>query len=328
MKKVILILVSLLLLCFQPLRSQDYYFWYGKRFDWLLDRYGKNPSHPDSVQLFIREIGRGDETYLVIHGGFGAEHSYLLDALLPVANKVRLIFYDQRGSLRSPAPDSVITIDGHIKDIERIRKAYQLQRVNIIAHSMGTFLAMKYLATYPAHTGKMILISSVPAKLSESNLKEQDEYQKNHFAKMYAEQPALWDKELTKKGFKGRFSMAQIGQRDFMYMQQFWSASGTVTSNANWEKDNRGSTFLVNSHSGSLAYSQMPQSYDFTDALRNHPYEIIFVKGMGDFLSPAVLQNSIAGIKNCRVYLVENAGHNIWIEEPRTFDEIMLSVIQ
>ncbi len=73
----------------QPGKPADlsYYQWYGKRFDWILDLWSRNPAHRDSIPLFMREIGTGKDTFLVLHGGWGAEHSYLLDALLPLADK-------------------------------------------------------------------------------------------------------------------------------------------------------------------------------------------------------------------------------------------------
>jgi proline iminopeptidase len=308
--------------------AQDHYGLFGSRFDWILDAYSKNPESAGNVRLFIREVGKGNATYLVIHGGFGAEHSYLLDALLPIADKVKLIFYDQRGSLRSPAPDSLITISGHIGDIERIRTAYRIEKLNIIAHSMGTYLAMSYLQEYPANVGRMILISSLPVKLSQENSEEYEAYKTQHMKIMSAVQPDLWKQELAKRGFADHFNADSVGQRNFVYMQQFWSAVGSVSNYENWEKDNRGSTFLFNQHSGELASGQMPEFFDFTEALGRHPFAVTFIKGDGDYLSPAVVRASLEGLKTVQFYLVENAGHNIWIEEPGEFRRVMLLAVQ
>jgi proline iminopeptidase len=308
--------------------SQDNYRLFGSRFDWILDVYSKDPESVGDVRLFIREAGKGNATYLVIHGGFGAEHSYLLDALLPVADEGRLIFYDQRGSLRSPAPDSLITLDGHIRDIERIRKAYRIEKLNIIAHSMGSYLAMAYLQRYPANVGRMILISSLPARLSSDNIEEYSAYQTRHMQKMSAGQPSLWKQELAKRGFTGPFNADIVGQRDFVYIQQFWSAIGSVANYKNWELDNRGSTFLFNRHSGELASAQMPEFFDFTEALGRHPSAVTFVKGDGDYLSPEVVRASLEGLKNVEFLLIKKAGHNVCIEQPSEFKRVMLSAMR
>ena len=46
------------------------------------------------------EFGTGKDTVLVLHGGFGAEHSYMLTALRPLEKQYHFVLYDQRGSLR------------------------------------------------------------------------------------------------------------------------------------------------------------------------------------------------------------------------------------
>ncbi len=39
-----------------------------------------------------------------------------------LTDKYHFIFYDQRGSLRSPVPDSLISYENHIEDLELLRK--------------------------------------------------------------------------------------------------------------------------------------------------------------------------------------------------------------
>lgn len=65
---------------------------------------------PDKFNLYMYEFGKGD-TVIVLHGGFGAEYSYLLKALQPLENQFHFVLFDQRGSLRSPAPDSVLSFE-------------------------------------------------------------------------------------------------------------------------------------------------------------------------------------------------------------------------
>jgi len=54
----------------------------------------------DNVRLYMYEFGTGKDTVLVLHGGFGAEHSYMLTALRPLEKQYHFVLYDQRGSLR------------------------------------------------------------------------------------------------------------------------------------------------------------------------------------------------------------------------------------
>jgi len=70
-----------------------------------------------------------------------------------------LLFYDQRGSLRSPCPDSLITVSKHIEDLETLRKELKINKLNLIAHSAGGYITMSYLEKYPKHVKGLILIS-------------------------------------------------------------------------------------------------------------------------------------------------------------------------
>jgi len=118
-------------------------------------------NHEDSVDLYILEYGRGDDTVLVIHGGFGAEHSYLREAFEGLYDRFHFIFYDQRGSLRSPCPIEKISVDHHISDIEAIRKEFGIKRLNLFGHSNGSTLGVLYLSQYPNHVGTMVVTASV-----------------------------------------------------------------------------------------------------------------------------------------------------------------------
>src|SRR5688500_18109892 len=66
--------------------------------DWFLS----TGSWADDPQLYVREVGSG-RPVVMLHGGWGAEHAGLVEAIKGLESGFRFIFYDQRGSLRSPA---------------------------------------------------------------------------------------------------------------------------------------------------------------------------------------------------------------------------------
>lgn len=300
----------------------SYYRWYGKRFDWILDLYGGHPFHKDSIHLFISEIGNGKDTFLVIHGGFGSEHSYLLDALLPLADNVHFIFYDQRGSLRSPCPDSLLSLESQISDIERIRKAMKMEHINIIAHSMGTFLAMDYLQKFPGKAGNVILISSLPVNIStEEEKNEYYNYQHKYFESTYKDQPKLWLQALKKKGYDtSTYGRRSLSQSSYLYMQQFWAAVAKVKNLSYWDKDDNGNTFLYKSNVGAVIFKKdMPAFWDFRTAMQMHPFPITIIKPSSDYLSPEIVKRSVQGIFNVKYVQIGDCGHNLWLEQPDKF---------
>ena len=118
----------------------------------------------DGVRLYVAELGEAaapGDTVVVLHGGFGAEHSYLLDAVRPHADTYRFVLYDQRGSLRSPAADSLITYERMVADLEDLRVELGLEQLTLLGHSMGSFLAGMYLARHPERVKGLVLTGPV-----------------------------------------------------------------------------------------------------------------------------------------------------------------------
>src|SRR6185503_17191105 len=82
---------------------------------------------------------------LVLHGGPGAHHDYLLPQLLELADGYQLIFYDQRGGGRSKTDDRTpITWRTHVDDLDRLVAELRLDPFAIIGYSWGGLLALLF----------------------------------------------------------------------------------------------------------------------------------------------------------------------------------------
>ena len=303
-----------------------HYQWYGKRFDYVLGIDNKNLS-TENVPLFIREIGISKrDTFLVLHGGFGAEHSYLLDALLPIAGYAKLVFFDQRGSLRSNCPDSLISFTSMLGDIDRIRKSYGMKRVNIIAHSMGTLLAMHYLKSYPGNVGKLILISGMPIRKLPEDTASYNAFTKIVLNRLYAGQNEDFKIILKSNGLKNLKDAKTW--RDTYYLRQFFSSTPNLYDRNNWERLNTGSTFLYKANVGRavLSKSDYPMFYDFRKEIASHKFPVIIIKPEGDFI--LFDMENIKNAGNVHYYNVPKCGHSPWAEQPFVFKELLIKAIE
>lgn len=112
--------------------------------------------NPAQVRQYVMEVGKGP-TVVVIHGGYGAEHSYLLKPFLPLSGKHHLVFYDQRGSLRSPAGTHEVSLPKLVDDLEALRQELGQDKLVLLTHSMGATTAMAYLARYPERVRGLVL---------------------------------------------------------------------------------------------------------------------------------------------------------------------------
>ncbi len=121
------------------------------------------------VPLFLHEDGPADaDPLLLLHGGPGAHHDYLYPQFLALAERYRLITYDQRGGGQSrtdaPAP---ITWRTQVDDLAAVCRECDLRAPTIVGYSWGALLAMLYTITagedpaYP-RPARLILVSPAP----------------------------------------------------------------------------------------------------------------------------------------------------------------------
>jgi proline iminopeptidase len=91
-------------------------------------------------------VGAKKTPLLVLHGGPGTGHNYLLP-LKALADERSVVFYDQLGCGKSDAPenDSLYTIPRSVEELAAVRKALGLDKMILYGHSWGSVLAIEYL---------------------------------------------------------------------------------------------------------------------------------------------------------------------------------------
>jgi proline iminopeptidase len=115
------------------------------------------------IRFFERRVGSGPPA-VVLHGGPGAHHDYLLPGFDALASGRELIYYDQRGGGRSPVPRDVpVGWREQVEDLEALRELWQLEQLTIAGYSWGGLLALLYAVEYPERVGRLALISPAPA---------------------------------------------------------------------------------------------------------------------------------------------------------------------
>lgn len=115
------------------------------------------------VELFVRRIGGGPPV-VVLHGGPGADHDYLLPGFDVLADRRELIYYDQRGGGRSAvARDVPVGWTEQVADLEALRERWELDRLTIAGYSWGGLLALLYALDHPARVERLALVSPAPS---------------------------------------------------------------------------------------------------------------------------------------------------------------------
>jgi len=125
-----------------------------------------------SATIYYEVLGSGDATPLiVVNGGPGFDHTYehVSSVWETFAKKRRVIFYDQRGTGRSPATkDQTYTLADQISDLEDLRTHVGADRIELLGHSWGGYLVMAYAASHAEHIAHLIIVDSAAPKFKET----------------------------------------------------------------------------------------------------------------------------------------------------------------
>lgn len=115
------------------------------------------------IKLFERRIGQGPPV-IVLHGGPGAHHDYLLPGFDALAQGRELIYYDQRGGGRSPVSrETPVGWREHVADLEELRQQWGFEQLALAGYSWGGLLALLYAIEFPDRVERLGLVSPAPA---------------------------------------------------------------------------------------------------------------------------------------------------------------------
>jgi proline iminopeptidase len=161
------------------------------------------------ISIFERRIGSGPPT-VVLHGGPGAHHDYLLPGFDALADGRELIYYDQRGGGRSPVSRATpVGWREHVADLEDLRQQWGIEQLTLAGYSWGSLLGLLYALEFPGQVSRLALISPAPA-WKEARLEFERRFQERNLASSLQQDRAV----LRASGLRER-DPAQYAQRLF-----------------------------------------------------------------------------------------------------------------
>jgi proline iminopeptidase len=116
----------------------------------------------NGTELFYLVEGSGPPL-IVLHGGLGFDHTYMRASLEPLEDVRTMIYVDQRGNGRSERPPlETITIPQLAADVDALRDHLGHERVGVLGHSYGGFVALEYATTYPDRVSHLVCEDTSP----------------------------------------------------------------------------------------------------------------------------------------------------------------------
>jgi len=115
------------------------------------------------TELFFERLGQG-RPILMMHGGLGLDHTYFRPWLDKLGELTELIYYDHRANGRSARPADMEGIDHETwaADADALRAHLGFDRIILLGHSYGSFLAQEYALRFAHHLAGLILCSTAP----------------------------------------------------------------------------------------------------------------------------------------------------------------------
>jgi proline iminopeptidase len=149
-------------------------------------------------KLWYESEGKG-EPLLLIAGGPGFSHAYFHPFFSALAKSNRIIYFDAYGTGKSERAKSVkdYSLMRDVEDVESLRKALKLEKINVLGHSYGGFVAQLYAAKYPNSVKRLVLANTFPSGDTLQSL--QDNFNED----VRNQLPEVWAKveQIRAKGF-------------------------------------------------------------------------------------------------------------------------------
>lgn len=263
----------------------------------------------NGTKLYIKIVGEG-EPLLIVHGGPGLNHSYLLPHLDALAKKYKLIFYDQRASGKSatPASDSV-SISFFINDMEAIRKEIGVEKINLFAHSWGAILVANYGISYSQHVQSLIFCNPVPlSKEFDTEMKEAQS------AKVTSEDSTDRAMIMGSPGFRKGNADAYKRLLLLSFRNSFYEPDHFSELNLDMPSNYReASKILYTGLSAGLA------QYNYYDQLKSFSFPVLIIHGEADAIPLAASSRLQRSIPSSTFRVFSKSGHFTFIDEPKKF---------
>lgn len=245
--------------------------------------------------------------FVVLHGGPGAHHDYLLPQMLRLGEHAPLLFYDQRGSGRSRTDSrDPIGWQEHVADLGRVVHEFDVAPFTLVGYSWGGLLAMFYAIaaqddeSLPA-PDRMILIDPAPISREFRTAYEQDFAQRQAGAQVTAMR-----EQLAASGLRESDPDA-YRQRAFEL-----SVAGYFADPANATDL---TPFRVIGRVQQSVWESLGD-YDLREGLGRVTAPTLIVHGRQDPIPLASSAAASRALPDARLVVLENCGHVPYVEQP------------
>jgi proline iminopeptidase len=300
---------------------------------------GVNPNHfkvAADILLHYFLSGEG-KPVLVIHGGPGFPPTKPWDGLESLTGDYQFFYYHQRGCGHSTRPidtfdsqnfmqnvtilEKVLGLSAQLADIERIRRILGFEKLILIGHSYGGFLAALYAVEFPEHVEKMVLIA--PAGVLKMPIEEGEGFEKikDYLSEKQKEE---FDDFLSRYFDYGKIftkSEKDLSILNAEYIQHFGAAMesrGLELPGMTKENLALSGGWMVHA-----LYLSLGMTYDLREELKKIPVPVLVLHGEKDMMPIEASQEYADLLPEGKIYMIPESTHFPFSENPVQFARIV-----
>ena len=269
----------------------------------------------NGTELFYLVEGSGPPL-VVLHGGLGFDHTYMRTSLRHLEDVRTMIYLDQRGNGRSGRPPlDTITMPQLAADVDALREHLGHERIGLLGHSYGGFVALEYATTYPEHVSHLVCEDTSPGVFepTEEELAERAD--------------PSWITPEIEAGFALFGSMASGG----ITSDRFSDVLPTIAPVYLYKSDpgvlaSMLGGGIVNAEVALHSMTVALPGWSVADKLDRITAPALVLCGRYDLMTtPECAKRLSTGIPGAELVWFENSGHFPAVEEPDAFDSALRS---
>ena len=252
--------------------------------------------------LHVADSGKGDKCVVLLHGYL--ESMYVWDDFLPLLTpEVRVITVDIPGHGITDSVAELHTMEMMADILHDMLDAMGIERVTMVGHSMGGYVALAFCEKYPASLDGLVLLSSTPNADTEQKIENR----------------------------RREIELVRAGKKDML--AKVAPEAGFAVQNRKRFKDyieDLVEQVHITDDDGIVALLEgMITRKDQNEMLRESAVRQLFILGkLDNYISVEAAEAFIEKNPQAQVAWLENSGHMGFIEEPQACAEALLGFIK